>query len=232
MYDYFRFYIEGVTPQICQDKCIDYWIGLVGISTYNSHYCYCWFDDAQLPSNVPSDVHGYSSRFEGEGQVAMTQNDDGDCYKFLENVIDTETPTQMPTESPRISPTPKPTAIPTSHPTHKPTESTVVSGDFEYIGAGWCKDHKYDYYDYVRYTTTNLNQCSNICVIDNGFRGYSTYSTSYCYCWYSNNQLPTLADTSYNYIYSHFEGEGPITQFQYTGYSTCYKFVANSGNTN
>jgi hypothetical protein len=27
----------------------------------------------------------------------MTLNDDGDCYKFIENDIDTESPTQMPT---------------------------------------------------------------------------------------------------------------------------------------
>jgi hypothetical protein len=228
MYDYLRFYIEGVTPQICQDKCINHWQGLVGISTYDSHYCYCWFDDRELPDNIPSDVHGYSSRFNGKGEVTMTKNDEGDCYKFLENAVVTETPTQMPTESPSISPTPNPTRIPTNAPTQKPTESTVVTGDFTYLGNGWCKDHKYDYYDYVRMTTSNLSECPNLCIWGQGFVGYSTYSTSYCYCWYSNNRLPAAEYTWYQYIYEGFRGEGEITQFQYTGYSTCYKFNPSS----
>lgn len=97
MYDYLRYYIEGVTPQVCQDKCMENYFGLTGISTYDSTYCYCWFDNNQLPSKLPSDIHGYSSRFKGLGEVMMTLNDDGDCYKFIENEIDTESPTQMPT---------------------------------------------------------------------------------------------------------------------------------------
>jgi hypothetical protein len=128
MYDYLRFYIQDVTPQICQDKCIDHWEGLAGISTYQSTYCYCWFDDSQLPSKLPSDIHGYSSRFKGAGEVTLTLKDDGDCYKFIENVVDTLTPTLMPTDSPSLSPTRKPTAKPTSAPTAKPTvEVKVVS---------------------------------------------------------------------------------------------------------
>lgn len=126
MYDYMRFSIQGVTPQICQDKCISHWEGLVGISTYQSIYCYCWFDNALLPSELPSDVHGYSSRFKGAGEVTLTLNDDGDCYQFIEKVVDTLTPTSMPTESPSLSPTRKPTAKPTSAPTAKPTLEVVV----------------------------------------------------------------------------------------------------------
>ena len=136
MYDYLRFYLEGLTPQICQDKCIEYWVGLEGISTYQSHYCYCWYDDKKLPSDLPSDVHGYSTRFTGAGEVTMTKNDDGDCYKFLENVVATETPTMMPTDQPSISPTPKPTSAPSKNPTQKPTEYTVsVSQHLRYCSA-------------------------------------------------------------------------------------------------
>ena len=87
MYDYLRFYTEGMTAQICQDKCIEHWQGLMGISTYNSHYCYCWFDDGELPNPQPSDIHGYSSRFKGSGEITLSlESDDGDCYKFVENV--------------------------------------------------------------------------------------------------------------------------------------------------
>lgn len=209
---------------MCQDKCIDHWLGLVGISTYDSYYCYCWFDDSQLPSKIPSDIHGYSSKFKGEGEVVMTNNDEGDCYKFLLNVISTETPTMMPTESPSISPTRKPTAIPTSYPTQKPTEGTTMSGDFTYMGDGWCKDHRYDYYDFVRYSTSDVSQCPSLCIKSKGFVGYSSYFNYFCYCWYSNNQLPAIEDTSNIYIWSYFGGEGEVKQIQYTGWSKCYAF--------
>ena len=256
MYDYFRFYIEGLTAQICQDKCIEHWQGLTGISTYDSHYCYCWFDDGELPNSQPSDIHGYSSRFKGSGEVALTlSSDDGDCYKFVENVsqqdeyvlriaclhsmltslyhsffskqiIDTETPTAMPTDSPSFSPTPKPTNAPTKFPTPSPTLNTVVTGDYEFVGNGWCKDHKYDYYDYIRYAVSHVSACSSVCVVDIKFQGYSAYDDAYCYCWYNNNGLPTLEDYSNVLTYDGFLGEGEVKQFEPTSYSTCYRFVS------
>ena len=92
------------------------------------------------------------------------------------------------------------------------------------MGNGWCKDHRYDYYDYIRYSVSDLSACSSICFIDNGFKGYSTYNNDYCYCWYSNNQLPTVDDTSI-LIYDGFSGEGTITQIEETSDSlSCYRF--------
>jgi hypothetical protein len=118
MYDYLRFYIEDITVQVCQDKCIQHFSGLTGISTYNSYYCYCWYDNNALPDPRPSDIHGYSFSYFGTGEVAVTLKEaDSDCYKFFETVVDTETPTLMPTEPPTPPPTVKPTALPTQKPT-------------------------------------------------------------------------------------------------------------------
>jgi hypothetical protein len=124
MYDYLRFYIEGVTPEVCQDKCSLRFSGLTGISTYSSYYCYCWYSNGELPSSLPSDVHAFSANHQGVGEVSMTLNEaDGDCYQFFENVVDTQTPTDMPT----ISPTPSPSRKPTMKPTRKPTSSPVCT---------------------------------------------------------------------------------------------------------
>lgn len=122
MYDYFRYYIVGATPQVCQDKCSLRFSNLRGISTYSSYYCYCWYENGELPSPLPSDVHAYSENHLGSGEVTMTLNEqDGDCYQFFENVVDTETPTLVPSNSP----TPLPTKAPTNKPTMKPTLSPV-----------------------------------------------------------------------------------------------------------
>ena len=149
MYDYLRYYIDGVTPQQCQDKCSLNFVGLTGISTYNSYYCYCWHENGELPSSIPSDVHAYSANHQGAGEVSMTRGEaDGDCYKFIENVIDTETPTMTPTVSPSFSPTPKPTKKPTMKPTQSPT-TNMVSGSLTFMGNGWCRSAQNTYYDYM-----------------------------------------------------------------------------------
>lgn len=99
-------------------------------------------------------------------------------------------------------------------------------GNFTYMGDGWCKDHKHEFYDFLRFSVSaSVGTCSSICVRNSGFRGFSTYFTSYCYCWYSNNQLPILTDYSNVQVYDLFTAEGEIMSFQYTGLSTCYKFV-------
>lgn len=128
MYDYLRFYMEGVTPQVCQDRCIQHFSGLTGISTYSSYYCYCWYDNNSIPDPQPSDIHGYSSSYFGTGAVSLTLNEaDSDCYKFFEMVINTETPTLMPTEPPTPPPTSKPTALPTQKPTSSVSNVGVIS---------------------------------------------------------------------------------------------------------
>ena len=222
MYDYTRFYIAGVTDEVCQDKCMENYRALLGLSTYAGSFCYCWYDNGMLPNPLPSDIHGYSNKYRGTGEVSLSLNEaDGNCYKFFEEIVNTETPTQTPT----YTPTQKPTAKPTNYPTQKPTEVvTTVTGEFEYLGEGWCKDHKYDYFDYIRYSTAE--SCGDICPRSNGFRGFSTYVSSYCYCWYSNNQLPSVEDSTV-LIYDSFSGEGTIDYVEVNGYSNCYKFNPN-----
>lgn len=129
MYDYLRYYIEGVTPEMCQETCSIRSQSLKGISTYNSYFCYCWYENGKLPSPLPSDVHAYSASHQGSGEVTLTLNEqDGDCYKFVENFVDTETPTNTPTDSPTPSPTMAPTKKPTKRPTLKPVRFNFVIG--------------------------------------------------------------------------------------------------------
>jgi hypothetical protein len=93
-----------------------------------------------------------------------------------------------------------------------------------YLGNGYCRDSKNVYFDYMRYTSsTTPAECGARCKKTSGFRGFSMYEATYCYCWYEDGQV--ASDTSSDlYVYTAFAGTGQITQIYYTGYSTCYKF--------
>jgi hypothetical protein len=128
MYDYLRFHILDATHETCQDKCIQHPTNLVGISTYSETFCYCWYTN--LPSPLPSDIHGSSANHLGSGKVSTTLNEaDGDCYKFISTTaIETDYPTLSPSLPPTFKPTTaKPTPLPTQKPTSAPSVPQFVS---------------------------------------------------------------------------------------------------------
>eukprot|EP00804_Cyclotella_cryptica_P026157 CCRYP_013045-RA/>CCRYP_013045-RA protein AED:0.08 eAED:0.08 QI:177/0.92/0.64/1/0.92/0.85/14/257/1181 len=236
----------GSQPNQCLSYCIKQ-EGFVGFATANSHYCYCYYEDDFLPKICPRDRNCYS-QFVGIGPVAYSQggNPVMQCYKYrwgLPMMPSSQPSASMPpslspstTSNPVSSPSSLPSSMPTisisptvtTSPSDAPSTSHVPTmlPEYQFVGYGGCLSSLNQTYDYsIRPGGgSQPNQCLSYCIKQEGFVGFATAYSHYCYCYYEDDFLPKICPRDRN-CYSQFVGIGPVAYSQGGNpVMQCYKY--------